>query len=262
MIVKMAEIESESHFVWRQIFFLLKLPILLVQIIFGSRTWSELGRPFREIFVFLFEPKLTIMLILANVAVFLYEVFYLTEKQIAALAFQPSDILKLNYVPIVSSWFLHASVAHLVGNMIFLYIFGRIVEKDFGWKMLLIYFGSAIVSTLVAGFFGQGGIGASGAIAGLISVSILMHPFYSTYLIAGLPVPILVVGWLAIIADVTGILVPTNDNIGHFAHLGGYIAVSLLVFLFNREEKHKLKIGLIINALFVAALAVYWFYLR
>ena len=258
----MAEIQSESKFVWRQILFIISLPVLLFQILFGSKKFSELGKPFRELFAFFFEPKITVMIIAANVAVFLYETFYLTEKQIMALAFQPSDFLHFNYVPIVSSWFLHASVAHLVGNMIFLYIFGRIVEKDFGWKILLLYFGSAIISDSVSAFAGQGGIGASGAIAGLIGTAILMHPFYLTYLVVGIPLPIIAVGWLAIISDVTGILMPKNDNIGHFAHVGGYLAISLLVFMFGKEEKHKLKIGLIINAIFVAALAVYWFYFK
>jgi membrane associated rhomboid family serine protease len=258
----MAGIHSESKFVWKQILFILTLPILLFQIIFGSKKFSELGKPFKELFAFVFEPKITVMLVAANIAVFLYEIFYLTEKQIMALAFQPSDLLQFNYLPIVSSWFLHASVAHLVGNMIFLYIFGRIVEKDFGWKMLLIYFGSAIISDSVSAFAGQGGIGASGAIAGLIGTAILINPFYLTYLVVGIPLPIILVGWLAIISDVTGILMPKNDNIGHFAHLGGYLAISLLVFFFNPEKKHKMKIGLIINAVFVVALAVYWFYLR
>lgn len=258
----MADIESESKFVWKQILFIITLPVLLFQIIFGKKKFSELGKPFRELFHFIFEPKITVAIILANIAVFILELFYFTENQIMNLAFQPSDILNFNYIPIVSSWFLHASVAHLVGNMIFLYIFGRIVEKDFGWKILLVYFGSAIISDTVSALAGQGGIGASGAIAGLIGTAILMHPFYLTYLVVGIPLPIMLVGWLAIIGDITGILVPKNDNIGHFAHLGGYLAISLLVFLFNPEQKKKMKTGLIINVIFVAALAVYWFYLR
>ena len=258
----MAEIESESKFVWRQIFFLISLPVLVVQIILGKKKASELGKPFKELFVFIFEPKITIALIVVNFIVFLFEIFYFTQQQILNLAFKPSDILQFNYLPIISSWFLHASWAHLLGNMLFLYVFGRIVERDLGAKMLLVYFGSAIISDIAAAFFGQGGIGASGAIAGLISTAILIHPFYTTYLIVGIPLPIIIVGWLAIAADITGILIPKNDNIGHFAHLGGYIAITLLVFLLNREQKEKMKIGLVINILFVVALAYYWLFIR
>ena len=258
----MEEIESESKFVWRQVWFIITLPVLFVQILFSKKEWKELGRPFKEIFHFLLEPKITVFLIAVNVFVFILELFYFTEQQIMNLAFKPSDIFALNYVPVISSWFLHASIAHLLGNMIFLYIFGRIVEKDFGWKIIPIYFGSAIISDLASAFMGQGGIGASGAMAGLIGTAILLHPFYFTYLVIGIPLPIIVVGWLAILSDITGILMPKNDNIGHFAHIGGYMAISLLVFFFSREHKEKAKKGLIINAIFVLLLLFYWFYLR
>ena len=258
----MQEIESESRFVWHQLFFILKLPVLLIQILFGRKKASELLNPLRDFIRFIFEPKITITLIIINVIVFILEIFYFTQEQILNLAFKPSDILQFNYIPIISSWFLHASLAHIAGNMLFLFIFGRIVEKEFGLKMLLVYFGSAIISDIVSAFAGQGGIGASGAIAGLISTAILMHPFYFTYLIA-IPLPIVLVGWLAIYSDITGILMPKNDNIGHFAHLGGYIAIFALVFLFNREQRHKMKIGAVINVLFVISLLfVYYYILR
>ncbi len=258
----MREIESESRFVWKQLVFLISLPVLVLQIILGKKKIPEITRPLKELFHFIFQPKITVSLILVNIAVFLFEVFYFTQEQVLQLAFQPSDILALNFLPVVSSWFLHASIAHLIGNMIFLYIFGRIVEKDFGWKMLLIYFGAAIISDLASAFFGQGGIGASGAIAGLIGTAILMHPFYLTYLVVGIPLPIILIGWAAIIADITGILIPKNDNIGHFAHLGGYLAITLLVFFFSEEHKRKIKTGMLINIIFVAVFVYFWFFMR
>lgn len=258
----MREIESESRFVWKQMLFLLSLPFLLIQVLRGKKNLSEVAKPLGELLRFAFQPKITITLVLANIVVFLFEVFYLTQEQIMQLAFQPSDIMALNIVPVFSSWFLHASAAHLIGNIVFLYIFGRIVEKDFGWRMLLIYFGAAVISDLVAALFGQGGIGASGAIAGLISTAILMHPFYLTYLVMGIPLPIVLIGWAAIIADITGVLIPKNDNIGHFAHLGGYLAIAILVFFFSDEKKQKIKTGMILNAVFAIVLAFLWFFLR
>lgn len=258
----MVEIESESRFIWRQIRFLITLPVLFIEILIGKKEWKELSRPFREIIHFLFEPKITVLLIAANIVIFILEIFYFSKEQMINLLFKPSDIFTFNYIPVISSWFLHASVAHLVGNMIFLYIFGRVVEKDFGWKIIPIYFGSAIVSDIFSALMGEGGIGASGAIAGLIGTAILLHPFYLTYLIIGIPLPIIIVGWFAIISDITGILMPQRDNIGHFAHLGGYFAISLLVFFFNKEHKEKAKKGLIINIIFVLLMLFYWFYLR
>jgi len=76
----------------------------------------------------------------------------------------------------------------------------------------------------------------------------------------GIPLPVMVIGWIAIIADITGVLVPQNDNIGHFAHLGGYFAVTVLVFLLSQQEKKKMLTGLIINVAF--AVLAYLVYLQ
>ncbi len=255
-------IESESQFVWKQIRFILFIPFLLFLILFGKRKFSELFEPLRELNHFIFEPKITASLVITNILVYLIEIFYLGEKGITALAFRPTDLLQGNVIPIIASWFLHASLAHLFGNMLVLYIFGRIIEKEFGAKILLIYFGSAIISDITSALFGQGGIGASGAIAGLISVSLLMKPFNVTYLIMGIPLPIMLVGWLSIISDISGVLAPQQDNIGHFAHLGGYIAASALVFLFNQEERKQMKSGLYINIGFVLIASIIYFYLK
>ena len=256
-----SKITSESAFVWRQILFFLKLPFLLIMVLAGRRDFGELLNPFRDLFAFLGAAKATLVLIIVNIAVFALEVFYLGPDRVLELAFQPSDIVELNLLPIVASWFLHASAVHLFGNMLMLFVFGRIIEKELGIPhMLLIYFGSAIISTLVSGFFGQGGIGASGAISGLIAAGIILKPFYLTYLIVGIPVPIIIVGWAGILADLSGVLRPTDDNIGHYAHLGGYAAISVLVFLLSRGEKKKMLVGFAINAVFITLLVFLYAY--
>ena len=55
------------------------------------------------------------------------------------------------------------------------------------------------------------------------------------------------VGWLAIFGDISGILNPMEDGIGHFAHLGGFLSIVLLMFFIGIDDKAKLKSGLIIN---------------
>jgi len=158
----------------------------------------------------------------------------------------------------ISSWFLHANLIHLTGNLLALFVFGRIIEKRFGpGKTLMIYFVSAIFSDIVAALFGQGGIGASGAIAGLIGVAILVDPFYISFFMVGIPLPIIILGWAFIITDITGILIPKEfDNIGHFAHLGGYIAASLIFFLVTPEERKNMLKGLFINIGFVVVAVI------
>ena len=255
-------IKSESQFMRQQFFLLLKLPVTLLMVLAKKKKPGELARPFTNFGEFIAQPKVTFWLIMVNILVFFVEIFILTEEQLMGFVFQPGQLLQFKIYPMMASWFLHASLAHLAANVVALFIFGRVVEMHFGRKkMLMIYFGSAVISSLFAALFGQGGIGASGAIAGVIAVAILYKPFYMTYLIFGAPIPIIILGWLSIISDITGVLVPKNDNIGHFAHLGGYIAVSFLAFLFDQRERKKLLLGLIINILFVAAVGALFFLL-
>jgi membrane associated rhomboid family serine protease len=257
----MKQIASESAFAWKQILFIISLPFLLIQILFGKKKLEDLFNPFKYFFHFAIQAQATFALIIINCIVFLVE-FFLDKTLLESLVFQPEHLYSLNFIPIIASWFLHAGILHLAGNMLFLFIFGRVVEKNFGsGKFLLIYFGTAIISSVLSGLLGQGGIGASGAIAGVISAAILIQPFYLTYLIIGIPLPIIAVGWLAIIGDITGILVPTNDNIGHFAHLGGYLAITVLIFLLEKKDKEKMKKGFMLNLLFALILGILY-YLR
>ena len=206
------------------------------------------------------KPNATILLILINIGIFIYSLF-IPEQTLSSLIFKPGQLLQLNFKPMIVSWFLHANIIHLISNMSFLFIFGRIIEKNLGaLKMLLIYFGSAIISDIFASLIAsQGGIGASGAIAGLISASILLNPFYITRLFIIIPIPIMLIGWLSIYLDIKGVLYPTNDNIGHFAHLGGYLAITTLLFLLNKQEKRKMKTGLIINIISLIIFTVLYF---
>ena len=67
----MKEISSESKFVWKQILFVLTLPILIIQIIFGKKPVGTLLNPFRDFFIFVTEAKVTFFLIIVNIAVFI-----------------------------------------------------------------------------------------------------------------------------------------------------------------------------------------------
>ena len=69
----------------------------------------------------------------------------------------------------------------------------------------------------------------------------------------------MLIGWLSIYLDIKGVLYPTNDNIGHFAHLGGYLAITTLLFLLNKQEKRKMKTGLIINIISLIIFTVLYF---
>lgn len=68
---------------------------------------------------------------------------------------------------------------------------------------------------------------------------------------------ILVQVFLRVLADIAGILRPANDNIGHLAHIGGFISITLLAFLLNIDDRKSLRTGLFVNiASFLAFLII------
>lgn len=216
---------------------------------------SDLFKPFKELMHFVFEPKFTISIILINMVMFFVSVFFLSAKTLNALIIYPADFYSSKAYSLITSGFLHADIWHLLGNMLALFIFGRVVEKRIGSsKTALVYFGALIISGLFSSIINLlaginiPGLGASGAIMGLVSAAILLDPFYLTYELI-VPLPVMFAGWITIYADISGIINPTADGIGHFAHLGGFISIAIIMLLMGMEEKHRLKRGLIINAI-------------
>lgn len=145
------------------------------------------------------RPFATIGLIIVNVIAFAVTV-PLGED------FGPPGFLKLQYGTInplqwVSSMFMHADIVHLLGNMIFLWVFGMIVEGKVGWwKMFAIYMAigvgeSAIEQVFMFPFFsveeGAGSLGASSAIFGIQAICLVWAPvnevtvFYWVYRFVG-----------------------------------------------------------------------------
>lgn len=82
----------------------------------------------------------------------------------------------------VTSNFIHGGIAHLLGNMMFLWVFGLVVEGKLGWwRFLLVYFGlggvqCAIEQVVTLSFDEGGSLGASGVIFGLMAMSLVWAP--------------------------------------------------------------------------------------
>jgi len=153
-----------------------------------------------------FKPKLTILLIIINVAVFLYEIAYtgqfweFSNARAAQLFFewgavptcitgsghimiQGTQILcpDMPFVSLLSSTFLHGGLLHLGGNMLFLWIFGDNIELKFGRAKFL---GVYLLWGLVAGLAhivvdptsSIPAVGASGAISGILGAYLAIFP--------------------------------------------------------------------------------------
>lgn len=253
------KIKSESELVWSFLKFLLKLPFLIVYAIFNKEGKKKLVQPWRDVKEFIAQPKVTMTLIFLNIAGF----FILRSEE---LVFRPSYLFSVKLWPMITSWFMHADLAHLLGNMLMLFVFGRVVERRFGGvKTALVYIGSAAIADIFSGLVylfvlrqDVPSIGASGAIMGLIATGMLLNPFYVTYAML-VPVPIIVIGWLGIIADISGALNPAG-RVNHLAHIGGFLAISILMYLLNADDRKKLIRGFWINIGTAAVVfAAYWF---
>src|SRR6202165_5738158 len=197
-------------------------------------------------------------LILLNVLVFLYEVslpprvgeaFVYTFGMIPArteMLFSSQGVsLSQAVLPMVTSMFLHGGWMHLLGNMLFLWVFGGAVEEALGhFQYLIFYFVCGVGSALVHTFFNLGSkvptIGASGAISGVMGAFIVLFPRARvTTLIPALllfftvriPAYLMLGYWffLQFFSGVASLGMTDQGGVAWWAHVGGFILGALLV---------------------------------
>ncbi len=155
----------------------------------------------------------------------------------------------------LSSLFLHASVAHILGNMTILWVFAPRVEAYFGHKrFLMFYILAGLVAHVAHALFGSTAcqinplgyvVGASGAIAGVMGAFLFLHPSarVRTALMIRLPllgsVPFKTIhlsAWLYLsywfILDlIQGIGWIASAGVAHWAHIGGFVGGFAIVFV-------------------------------
>ena len=219
-------------------------------------------------------PYVTVALVLVNVVVFVYEftlgdleqnVFILknglipaeltsgNEFESARLSF--FDVVDIKspfgtWATVFTSMFLHGGIMHIIGNMLFLWVFGGNLEDRLGHVKFLVFY-------LAAGFaaaMAQVGIdmdsqvpmvGASGAIAGVLGAYLLLYPFsrintlFIFIFITVVPVPaVLVLGlWfvLELFKGVGSLGVETiGGGVAYFAHVGGFVAGLLMMAFYKK----------------------------
>lgn len=165
----------------------------------------------------------------------------------------------LGVLSILSSGFLHSGLGHLVGNMFFLWFFGRKVEDAtgsvrFGFLYLLCLFTSSFFDAMTGIFRGPAamavpGLGASGAIFGITTAYLFLYSeerilTFIAFWIIPLPIPLWIPAWVHVVQNLMvnaliGELVQEGlfqTNVGVFAHLGGGLGGLLCIFLFLHPE--------------------------
>jgi len=201
----------------------------------------------------------TIGLIAANALVYFGTVLAgenFTNAAVLGLGFIPSVVhrtaeLAPQYVVIPEAFsyltysFLHADLFHLGGNMLFLWVFGDNVEDALGHLRYLAFYlacaaGGALLHGLVAPDSQAPLIGASGAIAGIVTAYLVLYPRIKVWVLAfgriPLRVPAYVVLALWIAMQLLLFAFGGDDQISWACHVGGITTGALLVFILRRRE--------------------------
>ncbi len=203
-------------------------------------------------------PFVNIALIVANVMVFFYQVTLPLRFQKAFVfvnGIVPARIpsllaghasVQVALEPLFTSMFLHGGLMHLLGNMLFLYIFGDNVEDYFGHiGYALFYFTCGIGSGLVHVLFNLHStipaIGASGAISGVMGAYILLYPrarILTFFFIFVLPVPaFFILGYwfvfqfMEALGGLGGIGGDPTGGVAVWAHVGGFLIGMLITMV-------------------------------
>jgi rhomboid family protein len=204
-------------------------------------------------------PFINYALILANIVVFLYELT-LTHRAQAVLAtvygtvparfaylFSGHGHLEASFIPLFTSMFLHAGIAHLLGNMLFLWIFGDNVEDFFGHiGYLVFYLFCGVTSGLIHIAFNfhstLPAVGASGAISGIMGAYILLYPNHkilTLVLIFLVPLPAFVIlgYWflLQFFAGISSVGAAATGGVAWWAHIGGFLTGLITTLLLKRR---------------------------
>ena len=193
-------------------------------------------------------PLVTYALIALNVLFFFVELSG-GDAFIEQWAFVPRRFLANpggDFLTLFTSMFMHAGWVHLLGNMLYLWIFGDNVEDRFGHiKFAIFYLLCGLAATFAQLAFSTGSnvpnLGASGAIAGVLGAYILMFPQGKVNVLMGrgvVPMPALVVIGLWIVLQFfsgIGSIANTAETggVAYMAHIGGFIAGFVLTFLFR-----------------------------
>src|SRR6266498_5801603 len=204
-----------------------------------------------------FFPIMTVLLIVVNCFVFYIEIFVVGDNYwsfFMKYAVTPSVILSAQgggTLSNVTAMFLHGGLFHLLGNMLALWVFGRRVEDACGpWRFLAFYLLAGtwahVLFILVQHDSGIPGLGASGAIFGLMGAYLLLYPggrIRTLVFISFVPIwPRIRAIWIVlyfigiqIIPAVEILLRKADYRVNHWAHLGGFFS-AVFILLFLRPE--------------------------
>lgn len=216
-------------------------------------------------------PYVNLTLIVVNFLVFFYELSLQAQGQsvlngfITQYGLVPCEYTtRCPVVPggpspwwltIFTSMFMHAGWLHILGNMVFLFVFGDNIENSMGHlRYVVFYLLSGIGANALEIWTAVGsrvpGLGASGAIAGVLGAYLMLYPrsrvgtlIPITFIFIPVRLPAWVlIGFWFVSQLFTGVMaissrVVATGGVAYWAHVGGFITGSVLIWLFRHPER-------------------------
>ncbi|MDD5568843.1 MAG: rhomboid family intramembrane serine protease [Candidatus Pacebacteria bacterium] len=193
-------------------------------------------------------PFVTIGLVLANVFFFFYT-FQNIGHFAALFGFFPRDILDGRIFTIFTAMFLHADLLHLLGNMLFLWVFGENLESRIGPVRFFIFylvcgFIAALVYALMSGASNIPVVGASGAISGILGGYLVLFPgnkiksivpLIIIWTLISIPALIFIIIWF--LYQFVSLYFSNGSLVAYSAHVGGFLAGAILIKKFASRRK-------------------------
>ncbi len=206
----------------------------------------------------------TIVFIVMCVLVFLWQLSFGAQggqRIVYALGVVPASLLGQGQLPaelsLVSPWmtvftsmFMHGGWMHLIGNMLYLWIFGDNVEDSMGHGRFVVFYLLCGIAAVLAQALPDPSstipmIGASGAISGVLGAYLLLYP-HARVLVAiplgfylhtmRIPAGLVLVLWFGLQLLSSAMAQPGQGGVAFRAHIGGFIAGMILIPLFKQRR--------------------------
>ena len=160
------------------------------------------------------------------------------------------------FLTIFSSMFMHGGFMHLIGNMLYMWIFADNIEDDLGVKKFIIFYllsgvGAAMAQVLMDTHSQVPMVGASGAIGGVLGAYLINHPnakvlvlipfgFFSQLIKIR---ALYVLGFWFILQFINSTMMSSEGGgVAYAAHIGGFVSGMILILFFNKKTNRKTKI--------------------
>lgn len=153
------------------------------------------------------------------------------------------------WTTLFTSMFLHAGWAHILGNMLFLYVFGNHIERSMGHARYLPFYllcglGANFLEIATAANSNLPGLGASGAIAGVLAGYLVLYPSSRVGALIGflplrVPAWLFIAGWFLIqlFDGVMSLSDTAAGGVAYWAHVGGFVTGLALIRLFTQQDR-------------------------